>query len=79
MLKVTCDLQDVDMGKWRECRQRRIYMAEHNEWALMDGRKCKSISCKRLQIYKVLETRVCLEHAKALAVVLARLWGLVSN
>jgi len=73
MLKVTCDLQDVGMGKSRECRQRRIYMAEHNVWSLMDGQTCNSVLCKQLQIYKVLETRVYLEHAMALVVVLARL------
>ena len=75
MLKVTCDLQDVGMGKMRECKQRRIYMAEHNVWSLMDGRTCNSVLCKRRQIYKVLEKRVHLEHvnARALAVVLARL------
>lgn len=73
MLKAMCDLQDVGMGKLRECKQHRIYMAEQNVWSLMGGRTCNSVLCNRLQIYKVLEMRVYLEHARALVVVLGRL------
>jgi len=77
MLKVTYDLQDVDMGKSRECKQRRIYMAVQNVF-VMDGRRSNSVLYKQPQIYKVLETCADLKHARVPAVVLARLWGMVS-
>lgn len=73
-MKVTYDLRDVDMGKSRECKQRRIYMAAHDVF-VVDGRRCNSVLYKQPQIYKVLETSADLKHARALAAVLARLVG----